>query len=116
MGSQVSVGEPVGQEAKDDQDAEQRLDAGVAEAQRGGALVIDDDRLADLVEGPLADVTVRADSLDLEQTPVGVKADLRSAGRFWRRLPTPKSRVSLMVVSVRRARPCLWYCLILVFL
>ena len=29
------------------------------------------------------------------------------------RLPMPKSRVLLMVVSVRRARPSLWYCLIL---
>jgi len=35
----------------------------------------------------------------------------RSAGRLWSRLPTPKSRVSLMVVSVRRARPSLWFLL-----
>ncbi len=72
MGSQVSVGEPGGQEAKDDQDAEQRLDPRVAEAQRGCTLVIDDDGLADLVERLLADVAVRADSLDVKET-VGVQ-------------------------------------------
>ena len=34
------------------------------------------------------------------------------AGRLVSRFPIWKSRVSLMVVSVRSARPCLWYCLI----
>jgi len=80
VGSQVSVGEPGGQEAKDDQDAEQRLDTRVAEAQRSCALVIDDDGLADLVKRPLADVAVRADSLDVKQTSVGLEADLSQRG------------------------------------
>ena len=80
MGSQVSVGEPGGQEAKDDQDAEQRLDPRVAEAQRGCTLVIDDDGLADLVERLLADVAVRADSLDVKETSVGLKADVSQRG------------------------------------
>ena len=40
----------------------------------------------------------------------------RSAGRLVSRFPISKSRVSLMVVSVRRARPSLWYCLIRVCL
>ena len=40
----------------------------------------------------------------------------RSAGRLVSRFPIPKSRVSLIVVSVRSARPSLWYCLILVCL
>ena len=52
-----------------------------------------------------------ADALDVEQTSVGLEADLRSAGRLRSRLPMPKSRVLLMVVSVRSARPSLWYCL-----
>ena len=47
---------------------------------------------------------------------LAVKPISRSAGRLWSRLPTPKSRVSLMVVSVRRAWPRLWYCLIRVCL
>ena len=40
----------------------------------------------------------------------------RSAGRLVSRLPIEKSVVSLMVVSVRNALPCLWYCLIRVCL
>ena len=40
----------------------------------------------------------------------------RSAGRLISRFPIPKSRVSLMVVSVRKALPSLWYCLIRVCL
>ena len=39
------------------------------------------------------------------------KPMLRSAGRLLSRLPIAKSRVLLMVVSVRKARPSLWYCL-----
>lgn len=40
---------------------------------------------------------------------MAVKPICRSAGRLWRRLPTPKSRVSLIVVSVRSALPSLWF-------
>ena len=36
----------------------------------------------------------------------------RRAGRLVSRFPIRKSRVSLIVVSVRNARPSLWYCLI----
>jgi hypothetical protein len=36
----------------------------------------------------------------------------RRAGRLASRFPTRKSQVSLIVVSVRSARPSLWYCLI----
>ena len=44
---------------------------------------------------------------------LAVKPICRRAGRLVSRLPMPKSQVSLIVVSVRSARPCLWYCLIL---
>ncbi len=44
------------------------------------------------------------------------KPTSRSAGRLVSRLPISKSQVSLIVVSVRSARPSLWYCLILVCL
>ena len=44
------------------------------------------------------------------------KPTSRRAGRLHSRLPIQKSRVSLMVVSVRRALPSLWYCLIRVCL
>jgi hypothetical protein len=46
---------------------------------------------------------------------LAVKPICRRAGRFVSRLDSPKSRVSLMVVSVRIALPSLWYCLILLF-
>ena len=44
------------------------------------------------------------------------KPTSRSAGRLHSRLPMPKSRLSLMVVSVRSALSSLWYCLTFVFL
>ena len=54
---------------------------------------------------------VPADNLeDLEDVaPIDLLAISRR--RFLSRLPTPKSRVSWIVVSVRSARPSLWYCL-----
>ena len=47
---------------------------------------------------------------------LAVKPICRRAGRLVSRFDSPKSRVSLIVVSVRSALPSLWYCLILVFL
>ena len=47
---------------------------------------------------------------------LAVKPICRRAGRLCSRLPMAKSRVSLMVVSVRSARPSSWYCLILLVL
>ena len=111
--SQVSVGEPAGQETEDDQDAEQRLDAGVAEAQRGSTLAVDHrPGCTDPVERVFADVAVGLIRWTSRRRRLAVKPISRSAGRLCSRLPMPKSRVSLMVVSVRSARPSLWYCLI----
>ena len=47
------------------------------------------------------------DFLDVQETPVGLKADLPQGGRFLSNLPISKSRVLLMVVSMRSARPSL---------
>ena len=47
---------------------------------------------------------------------LAVKPICRSAGRLVSRLPIPKSRVSLIVVSVLIAVPSLWYCFIFEFL
>jgi len=107
----------VGQEPEDEQDLQQRLGAAVGEPQPGDAgagrgehrVVEGGERLGD------ADRVV-AESLDAEQAPVGGEADLPQAGRLCSRFPIPKSRVSLMVVSVRNALPSLWYCLIAVYL
>ena len=45
---------------------------------------------------------------------LAVKPTSRSAARLVNRFPMVKSRVLLMVVSVRNARPSFWYCLIVV--
>ena len=57
------------------------MDAGVPEAQGRAALTIDDDGLCDVSEGDLADGGVVADLLDVEETPVGVEADLPECGQ-----------------------------------
>jgi len=66
MCSQVFVGEPVRQETEDDEDAQERLHARIAETQRRTPLTIADHRCTDFFEGRFSDVAVRARSLDVE--------------------------------------------------
>jgi hypothetical protein len=106
LGSQVPVGESPRQKAEDQQGRE-RLDTRVEEAQAGDALPVHRHRSGHPRHRVFADRAVVADALDAEQASVGREADLRNAGRLCSRLPIPKSRVSLMVVSVRSARPSL---------
>ncbi len=73
--AQVPVGEAVGQQAEGEEGGAQRLDAGIAEAQRRGALSADDARGVEVVEPFAADGAVVADALDAEQASVGGKAD-----------------------------------------
>ena len=61
--AQVAVGEPRGQEAEDDQRREERLDALLLEAERGGALAVDRDGLGDLRERRLTEMAIVADPL-----------------------------------------------------
>src|SRR4051794_22125293 len=101
---QVAVGKTSGQETKHQQRPEQGLYRNIGEVQGAGALPIDLDRFIDAAERAFADGTVLADPLDVEETSVGVKPIRRTAGKWDSRLPMPKSRVSLIVVSVRRAQ------------
>ena len=101
------VCEPSRLETEDDQHGEKRLHAPVAKAQRGSTLAIDLDRLHHLIKGILTDEAIVGDLLDIQQTSIGSKADLPQSGQILRRFPMEKSRVSLMVVSVRSARPSL---------
>ena len=73
---------PRGKQTKHQQRAEQRLHGHVGEAQAAGPLPIDLDRFIDPVERVFADGTVLADPLDVQETSVGLKADLaaRRAG------------------------------------
>jgi hypothetical protein len=109
---QVAVGETSGQETEHQQRAEQRLHRHVGEPQAAGALPTDLDRFIDTAERVLADGTVLADSLDVEKTSVGVEADPPQGGQVAQPFADAEVAVSLIVVSVRRARPSLWYCLI----
>src|SRR3954467_11945933 len=94
-------------ENKQQQDMQQPLHPWISEAQRCRALSIDHDRPLQVLERCFADEAVVADALDVKQTPVGGKADLAQLRGFLMRRPMSKSRVSLMVVSVRSACPSL---------
>src|SRR4051812_41393242 len=94
-------------ENKQQQDMQQPLHPRVGKAQRRRALSIDYDRPLQVLERCFADEAVVADALDVKQTSVGRKANLAQFGRFSMRRPMSKSRVSLMVVSVRSACPSL---------
>ena len=102
---------PAGCEAEDDERREQRLGPRVGEAEGRDALAVD---LAWL--GQLPDVvSPRTGSWLIRWTSrrrrLACAPTSRRAGRLTSRLPIPKSRASLMTVSVRSALPSLWYCL-----
>ena len=73
--AQVPVLEAVGQHPEGEQRGEQGLHAGVAEAQRGGALAVDEARPMEIVERSGSDGAVVADVLDAQQASVGGEAD-----------------------------------------
>ena len=75
-----------------------------------------DDRVGDLGQGVGSGDGVVAEFWTPSRRRLAVKPICRSAGRLVSRLPIPKSRVSLIVVSVLIALPSLWYCLIFEFL
>ena len=80
----------------------------ISESQCRGPLATHLDRFGHLTERVFAHRAVVADSLDVQETSLAWKPIARREGRFFSRLPMPKSRVSLIVVSVRRAHPSLW--------
>ena len=101
----------------DEQGLQERVHAGVAEAQSGDA------GSSSWMMGVVRSVKAfapRMGSWLTRWTPrrrrLAVKLICRRAGRFVSRFESPKSLVSLMVVSVLIALPSLWYCLILAFL
>jgi hypothetical protein len=77
---------------------------------------VGDDRVGDGVQVTGTGDRVVVESLDAEQATVGARPISRKAGRFTGPFLITKSMLSLIVVSVRRARPSLWYCLIVVCL
>ena len=114
---QVAVEEPAGVQPEDQQDVQECLGPGVGEPQPGGAgAVFAGDGVAGGVQGVGAGDGVVAESLDAKQAPVGGVADLPQGGQVSQPFADAEVRVWLMVVSVRRAVPSLWYCLIWVCL
>ena len=73
--AQVAVLEAVGQHPEGEQGGEQGLGAGVAEAQRRGALPIHDAWPVEVAEPLCSDEAVVADALDAQQASVGGEAD-----------------------------------------
>jgi len=103
--------EAVGPQPKQHERAEQRQHARVEKAQRRHPLAVHNAGPMHPVHGLVGDRAVVAESLDVQQTSIGLKADLPQGGEVCQPTPERKVRVSLMVVSVRSARPSLWYCL-----
>ena len=108
---------PLGSRREDAQDVQEgertlvgQAQPGHAGAGRGG------DRVGDLGQGVGSGDGVMAEYRAPSRRRLAVKPICRSAGRLVSRFPIPKSRVSLMVVSVLIALPSLWYCFIFEFL
>src|SRR5271163_1387582 len=112
----ILVGKCAMDEKEQQQDVQESLHARIGEAQRRRALVIHGDWSLHILEGGFADEAVVTDAWTSSSRRLAAKPILRSSGRFSMRRPMAKSRVSLMVVSVRSACPSLWYCLMRVFL
>ena len=118
MRAQVAVGEAPHGQAEDGQQREQRHRPG--SPRRNPATRV---QLSPMVTGSLTCWSTWAAAIGswpsrwvASSRRLAEKPTCRSAGRFLSRLPMAKSRVSLIVVSVRIALSSLWYCLILLCL
>jgi hypothetical protein len=80
--TQVARGEALRQQPKQGESAEQGEDPRIEPSQRRHALPVDHDRPLDACERRVADRAVVAESLDVQQTSVGVKADLPQRGEI----------------------------------
>src|SRR5664279_4970406 len=118
--SEVAVAESVGLEFEHRERCEQGVGSLLTQAQPGDPRPIGgDDGVGDGVQCISASMPLIGSWLIVwtrSRRLLAVKPISRSAGRFVSPFRTPKSRVLLMVVSVRSAFPSLWYCLIVVFL
>jgi hypothetical protein len=79
--AQIGVGEAVWEESEEDEGMEEGLDPSVLKAEGGGSLVCYVSRLLDGMEGVFTDRAIMADALDVEQTSVGLEADLPECGK-----------------------------------
>jgi hypothetical protein len=77
------LGECALDEKEQEQNLQERLNAGIREAQRRCTLVADDRRLLHVLKRGLADKAIVTDALDVEETSVGRKADLAQFGKIF---------------------------------
>ena len=98
---EFTVAPAIRQQAEDHQQTEQGLDDRVGEAQGGGPLPCDGHWLGDVSERRFADRAVVADPLDVQQTSVGLKADLPQGGE----VRQPLADLEVVRVVDRGLRP-----------
>ena len=114
--AQFAVGKTPRQQTKHQQRTEQRQHRRVGEAQTAGPLTIHFHRFVHARNASSPITQSWLSCWTSRRRRLAVKPIFRNAGRFVSPLLTLKSRGLLMVVSVRNARPSLWYCLILLTL
>ena len=102
--AQVAVAEPVGSEPIDSDGGQQGMDPRVTEAQGGDSLASDDGRGGNATKTASPIVGSWSMRSASRRRRLAEKPTFRKAGRLHSRLPMPKSRLSLIVVSVRIAR------------
>ena len=89
MRAQLAVAEAARQMGEAGDRLEQRHHAGIAEAQRGGALAVFDRGLLEAVEGVLGQHAVVADALDLQELAIDLVAEVAQVRQIrrppWRR-------------------------------
>ncbi|MBL8228739.1 MAG: hypothetical protein JNL98_09695 [Bryobacterales bacterium] len=106
QGSHFVVGETPELEAEQHQHAEQGLHTCAVETESGRSLPIGFNRPHHLLKRVFANRAIMRYGLDAQKTPIGLEAYLPQFRQLFNSLPMPKSRVLLMVVSVRSALPC----------
>jgi hypothetical protein len=74
--AEVAVGKACGKQLEQQEGAPESLQLGISKAESGGALRRHLDRAIDLLKGLFGEDAIVADALHLEQSSVGLKADL----------------------------------------
>ena len=112
MLTQSSVRKTIGQVQEQDEGCQQRHHSDIAEFQPWRPLTIGcDGRLHYPLHALLRQRAFLADLSDVQQTSIDLSPDLLQVGQIGDVLADFRSVGLLMVVSVRRARPSLKYCL-----
>src|SRR5215469_18756762 len=88
--AQLPMAKAIEMRAEHDQSGEQRLHAPIVEAQGGSALTVTLNWAYDLLVGSLANEAVVSDGLDVEETSIGLKADLPQRGEVLESFADPE--------------------------